>query len=95
MIKKSLHPTGVKLEPSIKLRLNKLGESKQRSIHWLMKEAINQYLAHEEQAEQLKQETLTRWQEAEQNKVVSNESVMAWLDTWETDSEVERPKCMS
>lgn len=93
MATKNIHPTGVKLESSIKLRLHKLGESKQRSIHWLMKEAINQYLEHEEHAEKLKQDTLARWQEAEQNKVVSNESVMAWLETWGTDTEIERPKC--
>lgn len=58
-----------------------------------MKEAIKQYLAHEEQAEELKQETLYRWQEAEQNKVISNKSVTAWLDSWGTDTEITRPKC--
>jgi predicted transcriptional regulator len=93
MESQTVHPTGVKLDPTIKVRLKKLGKLKHRTIHWLMKEAILQYLAHEERAEKLKKETLARWQEAEQNRVVSNKSVMTWLDTWGTDHEVGRPSC--
>ncbi|MCK4609296.1 MAG: CopG family transcriptional regulator [Gammaproteobacteria bacterium] len=90
----AIHPTGVKLEATIKARLQKLGKIKHRTIHWLMKEAISNYVEHEEKAEALKQETLDRWHnEAEQNKVVSNESVMDWLDTWGTDNETGRPPC--
>lgn len=83
----------VKLEPEIKQRLQKLGEIKQRTAHWLMKEAITHYLDQEEHAEQLKQETLARWQEAEKGQVVSNEAVMKWLDTWGTENEEGRPPC--
>jgi len=89
----AIHPTGVKLEPRIKSRLKKLGKLKDRTMHWLMKEAILQYVEHEEQAENLKQETLTRWKEVEQNRVVDNEAMMAWLDTWGTDKETGRPSC--
>ena len=89
----SIHPTGVKLEMAIKSRLKKLGKLKHRTMHWLMKEAISQYIENEEQIEKLKQETLKRWKEAEQNKVVSNPSMMAWLDTWGTDHEAGRPPC--
>jgi predicted transcriptional regulator len=52
-----------------------------------MKEAINRYLEQEEYTEQLKEETLTRWQEAEQGKIVSHHAVSKWLDTWGTDEE--------
>lgn len=93
MARNALCPTGVKLETAMKLRLEKLSELKDRSVHWLMKEAIAQYVENEEQAEKLKQETLNRWQEIEQDRVISNESVMAWLDTWGTDHETERPSC--
>jgi len=90
----SIKPTGIKLDPAAKSRLRKLSELKCRTMHWLMKEAVLRYIAQEEQAEKLKQETLTRWhQEAEQNRVVNNRSVMAWLDTWGTDHETERPPC--
>ena len=52
----------VKLESDIKERLDRLGSSRDRSPHWLMKEAITRYLDEEEYNEQLKQETLGRWQ---------------------------------
>ena len=90
----AIHPTGVKLESNIKTRLKKLSKLKHRTIHWLMKEAIEQYIEHEEEAEKLKQETLTRWeQEAMRNRTVDNKDVMAWLDSWGTDHETGRPPC--
>lgn len=88
-------PTGVKLPPELKLRLKTLGEFKKRSIHWLMKDAIERYIEEEEHTEKLKQETLSRWHEAELDKVVSDEAVTAWLDTWGSDEEGKRPLCGS
>lgn len=88
-------PKVVKLEPDIKERLERLGEIKHRKPHWLMKEAIIRYLEQEEYNEQLKQETLTRWQEAENGKIVSHQAVMQWLDTWGADDESNRPSCGS
>lgn len=43
--------------------------------------------------EELNRETLARWQEAEQGKVVSHQAVNNWLDTWGTEEESERPPC--
>ncbi len=83
----------VKLDPNIKERLDRLGEAKNRSPHWLMKDAILRYLEEEELNEQLKQETLARWQEAESGKTVSHKAVSRWLDTWGTETESKRPPC--
>jgi predicted transcriptional regulator len=83
----------VKLEVNIKERLDRLGEHKHRSPHWLMQEAIIRYLEEEEYKEQLNQETLVRWQEAENGKVVSHQAVTEWLDTWGTSKERKRPLC--
>lgn len=85
-------PTAVKLDRILKARLEKLSRTKDRSVHWLMKTAIEDYVRHEEVAEQLRQETLKRWAEAERNQVVENDSVIAWLETWGTDHEKERPR---
>jgi predicted transcriptional regulator len=86
-------PKVVKLDPAIRDRLERLGEVKHRSPHWLMKEAITRYLEQEEYNEQLNQETLARWHEAEQGKVVSHQAVNQWLDTWGADEESDRPPC--
>jgi predicted transcriptional regulator len=93
MTKKPSIPKVVKLDPDIRDRLEYLGKTKHRSTHWLMKEAITRYIVEEEYQEQLNQETLTRWHEAEQGKVVSHKAVSKWLDTWGTDNESDRPLC--
>ncbi|OGT55424.1 MAG: hypothetical protein A3F43_03795 [Gammaproteobacteria bacterium RIFCSPHIGHO2_12_FULL_42_10] len=86
-------PKVVKLDSDIRDRLERLGEIKHRSPHWLMKAAITRYLEQEEYNEELNRETLARWQEAEQGKVVSHQAVSKWLDTWGMDEESDRPPC--
>lgn len=83
----------VKLDRDIKERLDRLGVHKRRSPHWLMKEAIVRYLEQEEHNERVKQETLIRWKEAENGKIVSHEAMIQWLDTWGDDTESKRPPC--
>ena len=87
-----LKPMGIKLAITERERLKKLGEKKKRSSHWLAKEAISQYLDREEAAERFKQETIDRWEEYRTTgKSVSNDAVMAWLDSWGTDNEHKVP----
>jgi predicted transcriptional regulator len=53
---------GVKLDKETQERLKALGESKERSPHWLMVRAIHEYLDREESTEREKQEDLARWE---------------------------------
>lgn len=85
-------PVAIKMDKTLKERLEKLGALKQRSVHWLMKDAINSYVDTQEEAEKLKQETLRRWEEACEGNIVQNDTVLKWLDTWGTDKEKERPE---
>ena len=91
--KNEIDLVSVKLLGGTKDRLQKLGKLKQRSPHWLMKDAIEQYLSEEEQQEKLKRKTVNRWKEAEQGQVVPNVEVIAWLETWGSAVEQERPAC--
>lgn len=86
-------PKVVKLDPEIKNRLERLGQTKHRSSHYLMKEAIVRYLDQEEYNEKINQETLARWNEAETGRTVSDDAVNQWLDTWGSDHENEKPTC--
>lgn len=51
----------VKLDEETKRRLEQLGEVKDRSAHWMMKAAIDQYLEREERYERERQEDMQRW----------------------------------
>lgn len=55
--------TSVKLELEVKERLEKLAKSRRRSSHWLMREAIVEYVAREEAREQFKTDALAAWAE--------------------------------
>lgn len=54
-------PQAVKLDDDTKKRLKELGELKDRSPHWMMKTAIDEYLVREERYEHEKQEDFQRW----------------------------------
>ena len=82
----------VKLDEAIYDRLKSLAEIRQRTPHWLMKEAIRQFLEREEAAEQIRLDTLQRLAQLEADgKVISHEAVDAWLASWGTESEGQCP----
>lgn len=79
---------GIKLDEDTRARLKALGAAKQRSPHWLMREAIREYLDKEEQIERRNAEADEAWEEYKRTgQFVSNEAMTAWLDTWGTDKE--------
>ncbi len=87
-----LKPMAVKLPQQDRDRLKILGDAKKRSVHWLAKEAISQFLDREETAELFRQETLDRWDNyCQTGKTVSNDAVIAWLDSWGTENENKAP----
>lgn len=82
----------IKLDESIYDRLKTLGESRQRTPHWLMKEAIKQFLEREEEAEQRKKDTLERIARFEETgESIPFETIDAWLATWGSESEGKCP----
>lgn len=72
---------GVKLDGQTRERLKKLGETRRRSTHWLMKEAIARYLDAEERWESEKAEDLARWQRfVETGAAIPHEEAAARLE---------------
>ncbi len=83
---------GVKLDDETRARLKKLGEARQRSTHWIMREAIQKYLDREEREERRNQEADEAWLEYKQSGLgVDNGAMMAWVDSWGTDEEAPCP----
>ena len=72
---------GVKLDGKTRERLKKLGEARQRSTHWLMKDAIARYLDAEERYENEKAEDLARWERfVETGAAIPHEEAATRLD---------------
>jgi predicted transcriptional regulator len=53
---------GIKLDEQTSKRLKALAEQRNRSAHWLMRTAIQDYLDREERYEQEKREDMERWE---------------------------------
>ncbi|MDF5290670.1 ribbon-helix-helix domain-containing protein, partial [Vibrio parahaemolyticus] len=56
-------PTSIKLDDTLKNRVQNLANSQQRTAHWIMKEAISQYVEREEKKEAFRQDALNAWDE--------------------------------
>ncbi len=71
---------GIKLDDVTKKRLKELGEKRDRSPHWLMKTAIEDYLNREEQYEREREEDQDRWERYQLTGVaVEHGKVTHWL----------------
>ena len=72
---------GVKVDEALQERLKMMAELKDRSTHWIIKQAIEQYLAREEALERDRREDRERWEQyALAGHSVSNAAATAWLD---------------
>ena len=52
--------TSIKLDDELKGRVRHLAEARRRTAHWIMREAIAQYVEREERREAFKQDALDR-----------------------------------
>ena len=86
--------TSIKLDDEMKSRIKHLAAIRNRSAHWIMREAIRDYVEREEARESFKQEALASWVAyQETGRHLTSEETGDWLDTWGTDEETEIPRC--
>jgi predicted transcriptional regulator len=86
--------TSIKLDDDMKGRVRHLAEARERTSHWIMREAIAQYVEREEKREALRQDSFKAWDEyKETGQHASAEEVDQWLASWGTDNERPAPEC--
>jgi predicted transcriptional regulator len=84
----------VKIDDELKSRVQSLAETRQRSAHWIMREAISQYVAREEARESFKNEAVASWTAyQETGRHLTGQEVREWLSGWGTEAETELPDC--
>ncbi len=84
--------TSLKLDAKIKNRLQRLAEARRRSSHWLMREAIEQYVEREERREQLRRDALAAWAEYQATgQHVTAAEANAWLAKLEAGKPADPP----
>jgi predicted transcriptional regulator len=86
--------TSLKIDDALKSRVHRLAGQHRRSPHWIMLEAIQQYVEREEARENFKQEALASWAAyQETGRHLSGQEVRTWLNTWGADDEKAVPEC--
>ena len=84
----------VKLDPETRIRVQRLAKAQRRTAHWIMREAIEQYVEREEARESLRQDALAAWAEYQATgQHVTEEEADAWLAELEAGQEVDPPEC--
>lgn len=88
----TVHTTSLKLDAETKARVLRLAQTRRRSAHWLMREAIEQYVAREEKRELLRLDALAAWTEYQATGLhVTAEEADAWLARLEAGEDAEPP----
>jgi predicted transcriptional regulator len=83
----------IKLDSADQDRLRALAEQRDRSPHYLMREAIQQYLDREEKRESFQREALAAWAAFQETGLhVSAEDTERWLESWGSGSETAPPQ---
>lgn len=87
-------PVAVRLDDPLKARIRTLADQRRRPMHWLMREAIEQYVTREERRESFRQEALDAWNHYQTTGLhVTHAEADNWLAELEAGNDVEPPAC--
>jgi predicted transcriptional regulator len=90
----AVRPVAIKLDEATKARVKRLAAARQRTSHWLMREAITQYVEREEKREAFRQDTLKAWDEYRSTgRHLTAAEADAWLAQLEQGQDIEPPAC--
>jgi len=86
--------TSLKLDSAMKARVQRLAAARRRSPHWVMREAVEQYVEREEKREQLRRDALAAWADYQTTGLhLTAEEADAWLAKLEAGQRAVAPKC--
>ena len=89
-----MHAVAVKIGADVRSRIQKLARARDRTPHYLMREAISQYVEREEKRETMRQDALRAWaayQETGQH--VTHAEADRWMAGLEAGHDAEPPEC--
>lgn len=90
----SVRPIAVKLDQDTRDRIKRLAEARHRSTHWMMREAVQQYIEREEKREAYRQDGIRAWKDFQDTGLhVTQEEADAWLAKLQDGQDVEPPDC--
>ncbi len=86
--------TSIKIDDDLKGRLQHLATVRRRTPHWIMREAIAEYVEREEKRAAFEQDARQAWEDYRATGLhATGEEVAAWLSKLESGEDAEPPKC--
>ncbi len=86
--------TSLKLDAEMKERVQRLAEARRRSPHWVLREAVEQYVEREEKREQFRQDALAAWDHYQTTGLhITGEEADAWMEKLEAGEDLDPPEC--
>jgi predicted transcriptional regulator len=90
----TIRPVAIKIDDDTRARIKRLADARQRTPHWLMREAVTQYVDREEKREAFRQDTLKAWDDYRTTGMhVTADEADAWLARLEQGDVIEPPEC--
>ncbi len=87
-------PTSIKMPVALKERVQHLAETRDKSAHALMLQAIEDFVVREEKREKLRQDAIKAHENYLQTGLhVTSVKANAWLENLAQGKSVEPPKC--
>jgi len=84
----------VRLDAPLRERIRTAAESRKRTSHWMIKEAVREYVDREEKREAFRAAALQAWADYDATGLhVTGDEMIAWVESWGTDAESEPPEC--
>lgn len=84
--------TSIRLQPEIENPLEKLATKLDRSKNYLINQAIKEFIERKSIDERRWSETLEAIDSVKAGKLVNEDEVNAWLNSWGSDDELNPPK---
>jgi predicted transcriptional regulator len=86
--------TSLKLDSELKERVQRLASARRRSAHWIMREAVEQFVDREEKRERFREDALAAWAHYQSTGLhATAEEADAWLAKLEAGEGAEAPEC--
>jgi predicted transcriptional regulator len=78
----------------MKARVQRLAEARRRTSHWIMREAIEEYVSREEKRQSFIQDAQSAWEEFERTGLhLTGEEVDDWMTKLESGEDAPVPEC--
>ena len=87
-------PLSIRIDQSLKDRLNKIARLQKRSAHSLASQAVEKLVEEHEKLQAWNQSCVDSFNEYKETGLhVTQDEVEKWMDSWGSENELPPPKC--